>query len=284
MTATGNVAYLSEVLQYASCRFLLFHLFNSNYSFNLGQKERERWLNKAARWTGYKWEECVRCRIFSVGGEGRRRMSWPKKKSHLSHKSLVSEQGVKRHRHVNKLKTDTMRPQFLGLDWDCHLQYLWNVRGMTAEMEGGRNASGRLDRKEMPQNPVRQYEPQKLKWTHLCCCHWRSNWPVINHSTFAHFPPTIICTLTTNLKMTHFQLHYLQILECKGIFETEDFWRFISDLKEIAHTKMKMLSQFTHPHPVWLWYSSGKQNMIFVWRISLSLWKRTGAVKPQKIL
>lgn len=27
-----------------------------------------------------------------------------------------SKQGVKRHGHVNKLKTDTMRPQFLGLD------------------------------------------------------------------------------------------------------------------------------------------------------------------------
>ncbi len=33
---------------------------------------------------------------------------------------------------------------------------------MTAEMEGDRNASDRLDRKEMPQNPVRAYEPQKL--------------------------------------------------------------------------------------------------------------------------
>lgn len=85
-----------------------------------------------------------------------------------------SKQGVKRHRHVNKLKTDTMRPQFLGLDWDCHLQYPWNAMGMTAEMEGGRNASDRLDRKEMPQNSLREHEQQKLKRTHLCWCHWRS--------------------------------------------------------------------------------------------------------------
>ncbi len=198
-------------------------------------------------------------------------MPWPKKKSHLSHKSLVSEKGVKRNRHVNKLKTDTMRPQFLGLDWDCHLQYLWNVMRMTAEMEGDRNASDRLDRKEMPQNPVREYEPQKLKWTHLCCSHWRSNWPyVINHSTFAHFPPTNIRMLTTNLKMTCFQLHYLHILECNLIYETEDFWRCVSDLKEIVPTKMKMLSQFTPSccsKPVWLSYSCGKQNMIFAIRI-----------------
>ncbi len=144
-----------------------------------------------------------------------------------------------------------MRPQFLGLGWDCHLQYLWNVMRMTAEMEGDRNASDRLDRKEMPQNPVREYEPQKLTWTHLCCSHWRSNWPyVINHSTFAHFPPTNICMLTTNLKITCFQLHYLQILECNLIFKTEDFWRCVSDLKEIVPTKMKMLSQFTPPHAV----------------------------------
>lgn len=177
-------------------------------------------MTKQWRKVDYTRKECVQCRMFLVGGEGRRRMSWPEKESHLSHKSLDSEQGVKGHGHVNKLKTDTMRPQFLGLDWDCHLQYPWNVRGMTAEMERGRNASDRLDRKEMPQSPVREHEPQKLKLTHLCCCHWKSKLTL--HSKSRH--------------ITKFQMHYLLILELRRMFQ--------ADLKDIVHTKIKMI--FTH--------------------------------------
>jgi len=88
---------------------------------------------------------------------------------------------------------DTMRPQFFGLDWECHLQYPWNVRGMTAEMEGGWNASDRLDRKEMSQNSVREHEQEKLKSPSVLL-----PLKIKTDSTWWYFPPTTVL-MSTNL-------------------------------------------------------------------------------------